>query len=41
MHDFRGPAFDEAAWAQENQNEEVMDGDGAQGDQFFDGVDEM
>ena len=40
VHDFRGPLFDEAAWAQENQNEEVMD-DNIPQEQFNDPLDEQ
>ena len=39
IHDFRGPAFDEAAWAQDNQNDNaVVD---MPAEQFFEEQDEM
>ena len=41
VHDFRGPVFDEAAWVQDNQNEEVIEGNIAPADQFNDPLDEQ
>ena len=37
VHDFRGPVFDEALWAAENQNQEILDNP----EQFFEEPDEM